>query len=57
MSSGSVSAKLMQAWKQVQQTDIDKVALRLKEALMTDIYKVLIVDIHEMSDICDTVTD
>ena len=57
MSSGSVSAKLMETWKQVQQTDIDKVGLRLKEALMTDLYKVLIVDIHEMSDICDSVTD
>lgn len=57
MSSGSVSAKLMETWKQVQQTDIDKVGLRLKEALMTDLYKVLIVDIHEMSDICNSVTD
>ena len=57
MSSGSVSAKLMETWKQVQQTDIDKVGLGLKEALMTDLYKVLIVDIHEMSDICDSVTD
>ena len=47
----------METWKQVQQTDIDKVGLRLKEALTTDLYKVLIVDIHEMSDICDTVTD
>ena len=57
MSSGSVSAKLMETWKQVQQTDIDKVGLRLKKALMTYLYKVLIVDIHEMSDIYDSVTD